>query len=166
MKKLFLSMVFGGLLMADPSPFGLEMGKATMSDLEEKFPIANSYDNEYGKVAKVDSKNIEMTQLSDAMFVFSDEKMVLVALTFSGKNKFDELHSSLKDKYKVKRSKIPFVGDKEVVFVDGNTEIYLLAPHLSFDTTLEYRNIAWAKGTFGKMNAKEKAKKDSEKSML
>ena len=46
----------------------------------------------------------------------------------------------LREKYKLVGSRIPFVGDTWAKFVDGNTEILLDAPHLSFSMTLEYEH--------------------------
>lgn len=35
-------------------------------------------------------------------------------------------------------SQIPYVGDKQVTYKDGNTEIRLTAPHMSFDMSMHF----------------------------
>ena len=54
------------------------------------------------------------------------------------KSKFNDIFNSLSSKYKLINKKIPFVGDKEAKFIDGNTEITLNAPHMSFNMDLYY----------------------------
>lgn len=139
--KPFLGILFISIgLMADPTPFGLQMGKVTPEDVKAKYSIKQAGMNKYsnGTMYELDPSELSLEGLHASTIVFdSNEKLQAVLCTLS-KDRFDYLFATLKKKYKLVNSSIPFVGDKYAKFIDGNTEITLNAPHMSFEMDMNY----------------------------
>lgn len=165
---LLLTFTMISFLWADPAPLGLEIGKATVKEAKEKFKLSlvgiNYYTN--GEMYDVDVSQIEMKYIKKCSLIFDKNgKLVAVIMTFSksgsGQNnpEFQYYYKLLKEKYKLVKSEIPFVGDTYARFVSGNTEIILEAPHLSFTKTLTYIN----KDTLKSMREQMKKEKEEEK---
>ncbi|WP_022855671.1 hypothetical protein [Thermodesulfobacterium thermophilum] len=147
-----LSLVFAS---GDPSPLGLTIGKATIADLKAKYSVKSKGINAYsrGEMYEVDTTNIDIEGLSSATAIF-DERGILTAVIMEfPKTKFgefyyywDKIFKSLRSKYKLVKSQVPFVGNRYAEFVSGNSKIILDAPHLSFEMTLIYaRKDFWQK---------------------
>jgi hypothetical protein len=101
--------------------------------------------------------------LKEAMLIFSTEDKLLAVLLKLPKNKFNSIYESLNSKYKLLKKEIPFVGDKEAKFLDGNTEVTLNAPHMSFDMDLHYINKDLWK-VYKKIQQKEQEEKSKKES--
>ena len=43
-----------------------------------------------------------------------------------------------KQNYQMVNSQIPYVGNKQVIYKDGNTEISLNSPHMSFEMSMHF----------------------------
>ena len=136
---VFLPMV----ALADPAPFGLEIGNATIEDVKQKYNAKRTGINKYsnGEMYDLDVSRIELDGLQSATVIFSQDGKLLAVLTTLTKKKFDYLFDSLSRKYSLISKRIPFVGSKSARFVDGNTEITLYAPHLSFQMKMSYINM-------------------------
>lgn len=176
MKKLLITAA-GALALitnvanADPKPLGLEIGKATISDFEQKFPQATYIDNNLytsGRMYSLNSREVALEGLQkDVVFIFNrDESLAGVLMTFN-KDKFNELNGQLKKKYKkVIKSVIPFVGNKLVKYKDGNSVVELNAPHLSFEMELSYLSDSFIKTINAQIQKNENAKKQQESELL
>jgi hypothetical protein len=104
-----------------------------------------------------------MKYLQSCRLIFDkDGKLMAVLMTFSKSGsgqhipEFNYYYKLLREKYKLVGSRIPFVGDTWAKFVDGNTEIILEAPHLSFTMTLLYAHKNFLK------KAKEQSQQEEE----
>ncbi len=142
MKKLLFAVLalLPSLLLANPAPFGLEIGKATVKEAKQRYTLKKTGINAYshGEMYEVSPRQLGLDGLKDATLIF-DRKGVLVAVLMTlDKGRFDRMHEMLRTKYKVVNKQIPFVGNKSVDYQEGNTSIQLRAPHLSFDMTLNY----------------------------
>ena len=82
------------------------------------------------------------------------------------KSRFDEMHKQLRKKYKVVKTKIPFVGDSYDHYKDGKTLIELDAPHLSFDMTLTYMQKSFKDAYLSGLKKQNEAKKKEEAELL
>ena len=125
---------------ADPAPFGLEIGKATIAEMKSKYRAELTGTNKYshGEMFNLPTAQLGFDGLKEATVIFDKNEVVSAILLSFPKHRFDSLHGSLKGKYRVTQSQIPFVGNKKVVLKDGQTEITLNAPHLSFEMSLNY----------------------------
>jgi hypothetical protein len=165
-----ISIAFSALFAAgeNPSPLGLEIGKATIADAKAKCGLESSGVNRHseGEVFQVEASSIKMDNVKEAFMTFDKSgKLAFVGITFSGK-KFDSLYKSLSGKYTVKSKDIPFVGNKSAVFTAGNSRINLDEPHLGFETTLYY-GATWLWDKIENAIQQEKdAKKKTEESQL
>ncbi len=164
--------VFAALLalpmvaVADPTPFGLEIGKATIKDVKAKYSAQKTGINKYSGGEMYDISGINFDGLQKATVIFSREGKLLAVLTTLPKSKFDGLLSALSNKYKLVSKQIPFVGNKSAKLVDGNTEITLDAPHLSFQMEMNYINKDLWKAYKSQSNKEREQKKKSEQSQL
>lgn len=153
---------------ADPAPFGLELGTATVEDLQKKYTATYKGMNKYssGKMFVLDPSELGVSGMSSATVIFDKNSKLVAVLTDVSKNRFNELHRSLSGKYRVKSQQIPFVGNKKVVMQDGNTEVTLNAPHMSFNMELNYINTHFYQAYLKKEQAEKEAKKRAESSRL
>lgn len=168
-KKILASLLFAPVLaFADPAPFGLELGKSTIDDVKNKYSVENAGINKYsnGEMYELDVSEVKFDGLEKATIIFSQDGKLLAVLTTLSKDKFDYLFDSLGKKYQLVSKKIPFVGDKSAKFIDGNTEISLDAPHMSFEMDMNYINKDLWISFKNKSNKEQKDKEQSEQSQL
>ncbi|OZA74278.1 MAG: hypothetical protein B7X74_02830, partial [Thiotrichales bacterium 39-47-5] len=59
-----------------------------------------------------------------------------------------------------------FVGNKSATYLDGNTEISLDAPHLSFEMSMNYISLDLLKAAKAQSSQEENNKKKRENSQL
>lgn len=163
MKKLGL--FFGLSLMtavavAEPAPFGLEMGKATVDDLKAKYSAELTGVNKYslGPMYQLRPGQLGVSGLQKATAIFDSGNKLVAVLTEMPKSKFDQMHQALSSKYRVVSKQIPFVGNKKVVMEDGETEITLDAPHMSFEMEMNYINKSFYE-SFRRISEEEKRQK-------
>lgn len=140
-KKIVLGLSFvSSLVLADPAPFGLQIGKATVADVKSKYSMKHIGMNKYsnGAMYELDATELPLEGLQSSTIVLGSNGKIEAVLCTLSKDKFDYLFGTLKKKYKLVNSSIPFVGDKYAKFIDGNTEIILNAPHMSFEMDMNY----------------------------
>jgi len=155
-------MLSGGAI-ADPAPFGLEIGKATIQEAKKKYTLKNNGVNNYsnGEQYLLDVKDITLEGAKSIDVIFGqDEKLQGVVVTLH-KGRFNPLMESLQKKYKLTKSNVAFVGDSSATFSDGNTKIFLNAPHMSFVMTMEYVTKELVE-KYSDTNAKEAQQKKQE----
>jgi len=142
MKKVIMLffMMLSSSVFADPTIFGMEIGKMTEKEFNSMYKASLTGTNKYsnGNMYSVPVSSINFDGLKGVTTIFSDKGKLLAVLTTLPKNKFDYLHKTLGGKYKLVNQKIPFVGNKSAIYKDGNTEISLDAPHMSFDMSMNY----------------------------
>lgn len=156
------------IAFADPSPFGLEIGKATIKDVKSKYSVKSAGTNKYsqGEMYDLDVSKISFEDLQSARAIFGTDGRLLAILCTLPKSKFNYLLDSLKGKYKIVNSNIPFVGDKSANFVNGGTEISLNAPHLSFEMDMNYVHKDLQRAYNEQINKDQQQKKKQEASQL
>ena len=125
---------------ANPAPFGLQIGAATIDDVRQNYSAMRTGINRYsgGEMYELEVSRIAMEGLREATVIFSRDGTLLAVLTTLDKSRFDFLFAGLRSKYQLVSQDIPFVGSKRATFMDGNTVIELDAPHLSFQMTMNY----------------------------
>ena len=125
-------------LYANPSPFGLEIGKATLKEVQAKYKIKKVGINAYSGGEMYDVAGIKFDELRKTRIIFSKDGKLLAIICIFPNNKFSDLLDDLKEKYHLVTKKIPFMGDKHVEFVDDDTSIVLNAPHMTFLMAMQY----------------------------
>ena len=140
---LALSAAFPNASNADPTVFGLEMGKTTEKDFQGKYKakrVGTSKWND-GSIYEISPGEIDFRGLEKALAIFSPDGALHLFEMQLHKDHFDYLKGILDEKYKVNQSKVPSVGNKYVQYVDGLTVIEINAPHLSFDMRVTYSRV-------------------------
>jgi len=87
-----------------------------------------------------DLSGIDFDGVQNVTAIFSKDGKLLALLATLPKEKFDYLLNSLNKKYQLVSKDVPFVGNKSAKLIDGNTEITLDAPHMSFQMNMNYIN--------------------------
>lgn len=168
MRKFILLLVGAVVAFANPAPFGFELEKATYSEVTAKYSAKQSGTNDIsqGKAITVSGSNFELEGLQgDVSFTFdANDKLIYVGMTLH-KDKFNDILSSL-SKYKAVSKNVPFVGNKSAKFKDGNCEIILDAPHLSFAMELIYITSEFRKAVEKSVKQDEQSRKTKQNSML
>lgn len=125
-----LFMATSAMSLADPAPFGLEIGKSTTEEVREKVacgmrPVGISpYSG--GEVYEICVSNIAFEGLQKSTVVFSKDGKLLVVESLLALGKFDYLFDTLSQKYKVISKETSEGSGKSAVFDAGNTEITIL----------------------------------------
>lgn len=170
MKKIVLAFMVAvpGLALADPAPFGLELGKTTVAEAKAKYRIEETGTNKYsnGPMFDVPTSQIEFDGLQGLTVIFDTKEVLVGVLATLPKGKFKELHQTLSGKYRVVSQNIPFVGDSSAKYVDGTTEITLNSPHMSFQMSMNYIRKELADAFARQSAAEAQEKKRAEASQL
>ena len=115
---------------------------------------------------ELDPNQLDFQDLEKCTVILDKNGRVVALMLEFPDERFDELFSQLKSKYKLVQSRIPFVGDKFAKFVDGDTEIHLDAPHLSFTLYLIYMHKDFVKTYRDLKNKEEIERKTKERLKL
>ena len=137
----FLMVLSLGMVHANPTPFGVEIGKFPCKDLDKKFKITENFKNVYGEYSyKLSPGQITLDNVSGSLFTCNAKgDVVALWVKFNSKSGFNQLAKSLSEKYKVIFEEIPDVGNKHIALKDGDVRVDLSAEHLDFDMYLVYR---------------------------
>ncbi|NPA40771.1 MAG: hypothetical protein GXO18_00650 [Aquificae bacterium] len=163
MLKLLALILTAGIVFADPAPLGLELGKATVKDAKKLYRLKEKGINKYslGPMFTVPISQTNIEGLKEATLIFDERgKLVAVILEFP-KSKWNDVYKALRKKYRLIKSKIPFVGDRYAEFKDGKTLIMLDAPHLSFDMSLVYARKEFL-DAYDRITEQERKRKESQ----
>lgn len=130
------------LAWANASAFGLTLGKTTEAELSAQYKATKEGVNKYsqGPMYLIPPSQVNFDGVKEFRVVFDQGGKLVAILATLNKSRFAEVNSMLKGKYKLVKQNIPFVGDSSATYKQGNTQINLNAPHLSFDMTLHYLN--------------------------
>ena len=126
--------------LAAPTVFGLEIGTATITDLENRYAATDAGANTCTgqPTRRVSPDELGVPDLHDAVFAF-DERDTLVAVVMRmPKSRFTYYSDLLSEKYELVSLAAPRVGNRLGVWRDADTEIRLEGPHLGFDMSLVY----------------------------
>ena len=121
-KRIALSLsLFSAMAFADPSVFGMELGKMTESELKSAYDVRHIGTNKYsgGNMYSIPKRSINFDGVKEVTTVFDQNNKLVAVLTTLPKSKFEYINGALGNKYKQVSSKIPFVGDKSVKYRDG-----------------------------------------------
>ena len=116
-----------------------------------------------GDMYELDVSRIEFEGLKSVLVIFNPSGKVEAVVATLNKDRFDAVAKGLSGKYKTVSKQLPFVGNKKMVWADGNTEIVLDAPHLSFDMTMQYatKDLLRKFNQTSSNNSKAKAKSEA-----
>ncbi|PVZ63448.1 hypothetical protein [Pelagibaculum spongiae] len=154
--------------IADPTIFGMDLGKTTEKDLRELYDVRHTGTNKYsgGNMYSIPTSEIKFDGLKEVTTIFDINHKLIAVLTTLPKSKFGYVNKALGKKYKQISSKIPFVGNKSVKYRNEGTEITLDAPHMSFDMSMNYIRDDLMR-SFKKQSSNERRnKQESESSQL
>lgn len=153
------------ILQADPSPFGLEIGKSTLNMMKEKYAsnYVGTHNLTQGEVYDLDPSELGIDGMQSARVIYDKNGKLMAVFTTFPNGKFQYLFGQMKSKYKLVSSNIPFVGDTSAKFTNGNTEIQLVAPHMSFDMEMNYvdKNLIKAAKQKSSNDAQRKSKNEA-----
>jgi hypothetical protein len=164
---LAASLLVSTILQADPSPFGLEIGKSTLNMMKEKYAsnYVGTHNLTQGEVYDLDPSELGIDGMQSARVIYDKNGKLMAVFTTFPKGKFQYLFGQMKSKYKLVSSNIPFVGDTSAKFTNGNTEIQLVAPHMSFEMEMNYvdKNLIKAAKQKNANDAQRKSKNEASK---
>lgn len=131
-------------LAANAAPLGMELNVATYAQVKQqvggKTSLSDTGINKYsgGKMLQGNGDGLGIEGLSEITFIFDvSDKLAAVLMTLP-KDSFAKTLSALSGKYKLIEKQVPFVGNASAKLQQGDTEIDLNAPHLSFQMSVQY----------------------------
>lgn len=154
--------------VAHAGPFGLEIGSDQLGDVKAAYQGHVSGQSKWtdGPIYKIEPSSLGIAGLSDAFLIFDkDETLTGLVLSFN-KNRFASLNKMAAETYTLVTSDIPFVGDKYVKYLDGDTTIKLTAEHMGFEMLMTYSSPTLESAYKSRVRAIETAKKAKEQSAL
>lgn len=160
--------LFSSFTFADPTVFKMELGKTTEEQLKSLYKIQHTGINKYsnGNMYSVPASSINFEGLQEITAIFDKKGVLLAVLTTLPKSKFNYLNQTLGGKYKRVSQNIPFVGNKSAIYRDGDTEITLKAPHMSFQMSMNYMRDDLIRAFNQQSEAERQQKQQSEASQL
>lgn len=121
-------------------PFGLKIGEMTLSEFDKTRKVQDGGMNKWsgGPMRIIDPNSLSIKGIDNALAIFDENKILVGLIIDLDKSRFDEINKMASSNYKLISSNLPFVGDKTVRYSDGDTEIIILAPHMSFNMELQF----------------------------
>ncbi|MHB0765820.1 hypothetical protein ACYCFC_15785 [Stutzerimonas sp. NM35] len=162
------SLLMATSALADPKIFNMELGKTTEKEFRTLYNAQKTGINKYtdGSMYELNNSEIEFESLQKVTTIFDSDEVLVAVLTTFPKSKFDYLNKILSQKYKNVSQEIPFVGNKSATFRDGETEITLSAPHMSFEMSMNYIRDDLKREYEKQLKAESGQKKKNEASQL
>nr|WP_253308560.1 hypothetical protein [Rickettsia endosymbiont of Ceutorhynchus assimilis] len=152
---------------AIPVPIGLELNKATITDIMKKYKITKKESNYWqGYNYFIDIKDINLEKISQVLVICNDFNIVEAVILTIDKNKFEEFYTALTSKYTLIKKDIKPEGSKSAAFTDGDCSIILEAPEISFDMELTYVTDNFYKKFLDKLEQEEKLQQEQIKNLL
>lgn len=158
--------VSGRAVAANAAPLGMEIGVAKYDQVKAEIGKTTELADDGvaaltgGKMLSGAGKGLEVNGLNKITFIF-DKSDVLQAVVMTMAKDFKPTYGMLSKKYKLVSKKVPFVGDSEATFSQGDSVILLEAPHLSFSMILTYQSKALQAALSTRMS-RDKAKKEKD----
>lgn len=168
MKTLFFALLLVcQSAFANPTVFGITIGKTTVEQLKNQYRVSPQGINKYseGEMYVIPQGQIQFDGLGEVTVIFDRSDRLVAVLTEFPKNKFDYLNGMLANKYQLISQNIPFVGNKSATYRNDDTEITLDAPHLSFELSMNYIHSDFMKA-FNSQTQKEKQQKQQQESSM
>ncbi|GHS87700.1 hypothetical protein FACS189487_04330 [Campylobacterota bacterium] len=113
----------------NPSLIGLQLGKSTIADVDQKHRLTkkgNGFSSiTDGKIYDIDTKDISIEGVKSGVVIFEQDGTLAAVRLNINKNRFDAIFDQLNSKYKLTYKEILAVGDKIAKFKAGNSEIEL-----------------------------------------
>ncbi|WP_341748603.1 MULTISPECIES: hypothetical protein [unclassified Candidatus Tisiphia] len=160
-------LIFNLNVNANPSPLGLELNKATISDVEKLYHITKKENNHWeGYNYYLNVGDVKLEGLTKLLIICNDDNIIQAVILTIDKSKFTEFYQLLSEKYKLTYNQNPRLGDKEIRFADSDCTIILEAPHLSFSMVLIYITDEFLTKFKGKQKEEENLKKTKDKELL
>ena len=103
MKRLVLSLLaISPLAFSSPAPFGLELGKNTISQAKEKYHLIDAGTNKYsdGDMYQLDVQELNIDGIESALLIYDKNQILTAVITSFPKEKINDLLPTLKKKYK------------------------------------------------------------------
>jgi hypothetical protein len=148
------------------APLGVEIGVATYDQVKgrvgDSTELADGGLNKFtgGKTVSGNGEGLGVAGLKHLTFVF-DREGVLQGVFFTMEKNFRPTYEMLKKKYNLVSQRIPFVGDSNARFSQGQSVIILDAPHLSFEMTLSYVSRSFL-ASYQARSAEDKVRRERE----
>jgi len=162
--SLFLSL---NLCWADPAAFGLELGKATLKDIEANHKVIKRNDAIFdGHIVNIEPHKLGLEELKSVFFYCDKDGVIQSTVLVMNQEKFDDMFKALSGKYKLVSKDIPFVGTKSAYFEDGASIIFINAPHLSFEMEVAYQTKKFSDALHKKHDQQKTDEREKEKSLL
>lgn len=170
MKKVLLTalLLSSSTAFADPTVFGLTIAETTVAQLKQTYRVSYSGENKYshGDMYSINQGQIQFEGIGEVTAIFNNNGVLQAVLSNFNKSKFDYLNSVLSKKYQRVSQNVPFVGNKSATYKDGNTEISLDAPHMSFTMSMNYMTTEFLDAYHQQVQQEKNQQQQQESSML
>lgn len=134
-----IALFFSSVALA-AEPFGLKIGEMTLTEFDETQEAQDGGLNRWsgGPMRIIEPDTLPIKGAENALAIFDENKILVGLIVTLQKSRFDEINQMASTNYDLISSDVPFVGDKTVRYTDKDTEIKILAPHMSFSMELQF----------------------------
>ncbi|MFY9995105.1 MAG: hypothetical protein WAK61_08940 [Leclercia sp.] len=126
---------------ANTTALGLTLGQTTLNQFTKAWPSAQHEGRSKwseGDIYSIPTNELVLEGIKSNAVIFNKAGRVTAVVIDIDKNKFDQMHQMLSQKYTVRKHNVSVVGDKYARYENDNDVIELDAPHLSAEMTLTY----------------------------
>ncbi len=168
---IYITLVFGlfsNTGFAIPEPLGIVLTKTSYEEVVKKFPKSGEKIGpaEGYYIMELNIENIKIDSIKQALVYFNDKDICEAVVMLFNKKKFNDITDTLKEKYTLQSSKIPFVGDKFATYRDDDFYIKIESIHLANYLSLLYSSSKFVEDLEMHEAKERQDKKESEKKLL
>lgn len=124
---------------AEVSAFGYTLGATTYTDVKGQGTTSgiNRYSN--GPMLEVPASRFNLQGLESVLLIFGEQRKLAAIVLDMRKSRFDAVRRHMVEKYAVRESRIPHVGNRYVRLGAPGATMEIIAPHMSFSMSVLYQ---------------------------
>lgn len=124
---------------ANPAPFGFELNRSTISDVEKKYSITVKEKNYWeGNNYYINIKSVKLAGLRELLVICNDSDVIQAVIITIDKDKFTEFFGLLSEKYQLLEKSTPSLGYRKAKFTADQSIIIMDSPYFSFYMSIIY----------------------------
>lgn len=137
---ILLILLASGAAVANPAPFGLELGRTTQGEAGVRYLLHPAGLNALtlGEQFELDGRQLPVAGLKKVRLIFGVDRRLLAVVADVAPDRYAALYALLAGKYRPVATAHPGEEDRFARFLDGDSEIILSAPSGGADLKLSY----------------------------
>lgn len=135
-----LILLASGAAVANPAPFGLELGRTTQGEAGVRYLLHPVGLNALtlGEQFELDGRQLPVAGFKKVRLIFGSDRRLLAVIADGVRERYDDLYALLAGKYRLLERSDRLAAEHYAHFIDGDCEIALVAHTAGGDLELSY----------------------------